>query len=131
MPTIEERIARIRSEFAVVVVDPARGREFVAAQIERLSPGEEEDRAALLAAMPDAHELVATDDDRSDLEFLKVFLLPGWRPLVAFFSAEHQEGSRNLLARFEAALGEEVDTWPPDKPLQLKRSARSGVRKLV
>ncbi|MHC4401058.1 MAG: hypothetical protein ACYTG0_15385 [Planctomycetota bacterium] len=112
--SVEERIARIRGEFRTVVTDPARGREFVAAQIQHL-PRESEEHKSWLAVLPDAVEVIATDDPHSDSSFLKIFLLSDRKPIAFFFSVIHENDSRGLFARLQAALGEEVDVWPPDK----------------
>ena len=108
--SIQARLGRIRGEFAIVLTDQQRGAEFVAARLEGLEPGSGE-RDKWLSALPDAIEVVATDDERSETSFLKLFLLSD-RTIAIFFSDIHREDSATLLTRLRSALEDHVDVLP-------------------
>ncbi|HEU4672461.1 MAG TPA: hypothetical protein VFS32_06130 [Candidatus Limnocylindrales bacterium] len=121
--SIQARLGRIRDAFATAVTDSRRGAEFVAARLVGLEPGSEEhDR--WLAALPDAIEVVATDDERSDSAFLKLFLLSD-RTVAVFFSDAHRADSASLLARLESALDDRVEVLPIGTGLS-RRPARDA-----
>jgi len=109
--SIHTRLNRIHQEFANVVVDSRRGREFVAAQMEALELGSEA-HDQWSAALSEAIEVVATDDRHSESAFLKLFLLPDRNTIAVFFSDVHSAAAASLLTRLRSALAEKVDVFP-------------------
>ena len=119
--TVDDRIQSLEATFESVFVNPALGREFVAAQLERHKVGDEV-HTALLRAMPEAVEVIATDDAHSDARFLKLVLLPGMPTVVVFMSDVHRQASESLLVRLRTALGGEIEvTDSARSPLTRKR----------
>ena len=123
--SVQTRLDRIRNEFAIVVADSGRGREFVAAQMVALKQGSEA-HDQWSAALPDTVEVVATDDRHSESAFLKLFLLPDRNTLAVFFSEAHSVASASLLARLRSALAEEVDVLPIGTRIARDRKEQNG-----
>ena len=122
--SIQARLGRIREEFATVVTDRRRGAEFVAARLEGLEPGSEE-HDKWLSALPEAIEVVATDDNQSESSFLKLFLLSD-RTIAVFFSDVHRADSASLFTRLESALEDHVEVFPIGTGLSRQQARDAG-----
>ena len=100
-----EVVARLQREFRHVIVDERQGVQYAAERMldaRRRGATTEADR--LSDVLGEALEIIATDDVRSDHEFLKLFVVPGEHPVARFFNNEHQRDSEALLKRCELAL---------------------------
>ena len=118
---MDKRLRQIQSAFANVIASAKAGREFVAAQLEDLEVGSHE-HSRLLKCLPEAIEVIATDDTRSDSEFLKLFLLPARKTIAVFFSRAHRDASDLLLARLQSTLSEPIEVRvPPNTKVVRKR----------
>jgi hypothetical protein len=104
LPTAEV-VRRLEREFQHVVVDRQRGVQYAAElMLDARRRGATTEADRLSDQLEEALEIIATDDDRSDDAFLKLFVVPGEHPVVRFFSNEHQRHSAALLRRCELAL---------------------------
>ena len=114
-PAIDEIIEIIRRSYPFVLTDDDRGSHYVGKRALALKKqGHDEEAEKLLELMPYATEVIATDDCKSDVVFLKIFLVPGEAPVVQFFSEEHRRHSQFLLDRLSRALKVEIAVIGPE-----------------
>jgi hypothetical protein len=114
-PTIDETIDIIRRSYSFVLTDDDRGSRYVGKRALALKKqGRDEEAEKLLDLMPYATEVIATDDRKSDVAFLKIFLVPGEAPVVQFFTEEHKQHSQFLLDRLSQVLKVEIAVIEPE-----------------
>jgi hypothetical protein len=111
---IDEIIEIIRRSYSFVLADGDGGSRYVGKRALALKKqGRDEEAEKLLDLMPYATEVIATDDRKSDVAFLKIFLVPGEAPVVQFFTEEHRQHSQFLLDRLCQALEVEIAVIEP------------------
>ena len=104
-PGAAEIVARLKREFRHVIVNERLGIEYAAQRmLEAQRRGELAEANRLSLILGEGLEIIATDDDRTDTAFLKLFLIPGEYAVVRFFNEEHERDSAVLLDRCRSAL---------------------------
>jgi len=107
--SVADVVDRARREFGFVHLDSARGLRFVANRLLSMQPRPAHNAAeAILAPLAGSIELIVGDDQRSDTDFLKCYVIPNEPIEIQYVYEGHHTRSAALLQRLGTILDYEL-----------------------
>jgi hypothetical protein len=106
---VEEIVGRATGEFRFTHCDQKRGLRYVTERLLKSMPGlSHSEKEQALLPVSDSIEMIVGDDQKSDDDFLKCYVIPNEPIVIEYVYDGHADRVEPLLIRLATSLGYEI-----------------------